>query len=366
MARNGEGASVKLLKLGTDPLRDVFNSDYFRQVRRQMLEGKEPAACSGCYKQESLGIESKRLAEARLHDLTEDKARKVTDADGRIDPHLSFVELRLGNNCNLKCRTCNPASSTKWRSDYDALNGKLDFIRSYEGVDGFDWPESQKFWDELDELTPNLSHLYINGGEPMLYKKHWSYLNKLVADGRASKISIVYSSNITVIPDELFEIWKHFKEVEVKASVDDLRERNRYIRYPTDWAAIERNLTKLRGNGVKVLILQTVSAMNAYYLDDFQEWANGLGIHVAHNYVFDPAYLSFGALPIKARQAIYWKVKPGIGPEKAHVLGSLFGDKDAPELWSRFQEYTQALDKIRNESFNKTFPELCELLKGVE
>lgn len=366
LARNESEGGRQFLKLGTASLRDIFNSDYFRLVRRQMLEGKQPEACHGCFKQESLGIESKRIAEARIHGFTERDAREITDADGRIDPNFKFVELRLGNNCNLKCRTCNPASSTKWRADYDSLSEKLGFIRSYAGMDGFDWPESQEFWDELDRFTPNLTSLYINGGEPMLYKKHASYLEKLVADGRASKIDLVYSSNITVIPEELFGIWKNFKQVEIKASIDDLRERNRYIRFPADWAAIERNLNKLLDHGVKVMILQTVSAMNAYYLDEFQEWASEMGVYVAHNYVFDPDYLSFGALPAKVRQAICWKVKPGIGDRKTHVLGSLFGDQERPELWTRFQEYTQALDKIRNESFNKTFPELCKLLEELK
>ena len=44
-------------------LNKIMNSDLFREVRMQMLNGKEPSVCSTCYKYESMGHRSKRTIE---------------------------------------------------------------------------------------------------------------------------------------------------------------------------------------------------------------------------------------------------------------------------------------------------------------
>ena len=91
---------------------------------------------------------------------------------------LRFVELRLGNLCNVRCRTCNPASSSQWRNDYRKIEATLDFVTKYGNIDKdeYKWPEEDAFWDDLFESAPNLELVYINGGEPTLIKKHWEYL----------------------------------------------------------------------------------------------------------------------------------------------------------------------------------------------
>ena len=100
---------------------EIVNSDYFNDVRKRMLSGIKPSACEKCYKREELGLDSKRLLEQREYpnfDISD--ARNNTNADGSLkDIQFQFIELRLGNICNAKCRTCNPASSNKIKRDYD-------------------------------------------------------------------------------------------------------------------------------------------------------------------------------------------------------------------------------------------------------
>ena len=63
------------------------------------------------------GIESKRVYEAKVYkDFDSDYASRLTGKDGSIPMDLRFVELRLGNVCNVRCRTCNPASSSRQSS----------------------------------------------------------------------------------------------------------------------------------------------------------------------------------------------------------------------------------------------------------
>jgi sulfatase maturation enzyme AslB (radical SAM superfamily) len=326
-----------------------------------MLRGEEPPVCHGCFEAERAGLESKRQREARIYDLTEERARALTAGDGAIAPDLRYVELRLGNICNLKCRTCNPASSSKWHGDYAALEKRLPFLTDYGTARDFFWPESEAFWERLLEVTKNVSVLYLNGGEPMLIRRHWAYLQKLVDIGRAGSVTLEYSTNMTGVPEEAFAVWKHFGKVVIKASIDDLGERNRYLRHPTEWEVVLRTLAQLRAHGgVELMILQTVGAMNLYYLDEFLAWANAEKLHVAHNFVTDPAYLGPQALPLAVRRKILDKLRL---PEFYSVpLRSLYGDGDHPELWTRFCAFTRELDALRGERFAAVFPELCALI----
>ena len=93
-----------------------------------------------CYREEKSNIKSKRQIEIENYpDYTVDVARSATDEDGYMkEVQLDFVELRLGNVCNVACRTCNPSSS-KWRNEYETLQDSLDFITKYGNMQGFRW-----------------------------------------------------------------------------------------------------------------------------------------------------------------------------------------------------------------------------------
>ena len=104
----------KYYNLNRNTIEDTFNSESFRTARLQVIEGKKPQACLRCYSEEAKGMQSKRLEEIKNYpDYTLDVAELATDNEGYIlDIQFDFVELRLGNVCNVACRTCNPASST--------------------------------------------------------------------------------------------------------------------------------------------------------------------------------------------------------------------------------------------------------------
>jgi hypothetical protein len=77
-----------------------------------MLSGITPPACSVCEKNENIGVDSKRQYEREMFSsFTSEKAQSITDENGYIkegDLNFEFIELRLGNVCNVACRTCNP------------------------------------------------------------------------------------------------------------------------------------------------------------------------------------------------------------------------------------------------------------------
>ena len=55
---------------------------------------------------------------------------------------------------------------------------------------------------------------------------------------------------MTNLPDKTFDIWKQFGKIQVSASIDDLAERNYYIRHPSDWGDSYNLLTANYGRGL--------------------------------------------------------------------------------------------------------------------
>ena len=53
---------------------------------------------------------------------------------------------------------------------------------------------------------------------------------------------MTYNSNITRIPEEALELWPEFRKVSVCASLDGIGPVNEYIRHPSKWEEIEKNL----------------------------------------------------------------------------------------------------------------------------
>ena len=304
-ARNFVDDKPVYLNLNKNSVVEIMNSDYYRQVRNQMLTGEKPQACMRCYREEENGVRSKRIEENEKLGFTEDMARAITQADGTIPVNFKFVELRLGNLCNVKCRTCNPASSTSWAPEYKKLQQELKFVTQYNVKIDASWTESEEFWEDLLEHSKEVELLYINGGEPTLVEKHWHYLQRLIDAGLNKQITLWYNINMTNLPDKLLEIWKQFKAVEVSCSIDDLGERNEYIRTGTKWDTVISNLDKLQSlPWIKTSVCQTVSIYNIATIHDFHAYMKMRGLHVHHNFVYDPVFLSAANLPANEKMDI--------------------------------------------------------------
>ncbi|MBI5783960.1 MAG: sulfotransferase [Rhodocyclales bacterium] len=133
---NPEG-SVKLCCMAGDSLRDarhavltpyghsldeIWNSTALRQVRKSMMQGERLACCALCYqREEQLGqsyrlLSNRRWAEA-LGATIEQLRERINSAGVEKGLELAFLQLNLGNLCNLKCRICNSSHSSQIEKD---------------------------------------------------------------------------------------------------------------------------------------------------------------------------------------------------------------------------------------------------------
>lgn len=258
-------------------LSDAFNSEYMINLRKSFINGEKPESCNRCWSEEASGRTSKRQNSwYRLNKLVQH-----IDFTNPESGDLIFLDLKLGNICNLKCRICGSFSSSKWAQEEIEINKSYqkeyhrpanDFLKQGQ------WPRKvDAFWSDLNNILPHIRYLEFTGGEPFLITEHFDFLQAAVDGGYASNIEIHYNTNGTQFPQNAIEIWKHFKIVEIALSIDDMGQRFEYQRHGAKWDIVQTNLKKfreLRDNNTNIVLqlCLTVNALNFYYIDEILQW----------------------------------------------------------------------------------------------
>jgi MoaA/NifB/PqqE/SkfB family radical SAM enzyme len=309
------------LHLKSTTLTEAYNSEYMRNLRQQFLNGEKPETCTRCWDEEAAGRTSKRMnSKNRLKSLI----GKVDFADLNSE-NLIFLDLKLGNICNLKCRICGSFSSSKWAQEELDIYALNETARS--NLKRGRWPrESKEFWENLDSVLASVRYMEFTGGEPFLIDEHFDLLQRAVDLGYASNIEIHYNSNTTQVPQRGFELWPHFKTVEIALSIDDVGARFEYQRYGASWTKALENLSKyysLRANAsnIKLQVCLTVNALNIYYIDELAEWISHQTFdHVHFNVLHDAWYFNVRNLNETAKQLVNNKFANYNGPYKKDIV----------------------------------------------
>ena len=382
----------------------AWNSHSMRNLRKRMLTGKKSLVCKRCYDEEKVGIASHRT---RSNDYWKDyysfnQFVEQTDSRGVFSGKSVYLDLRLGNKCNLECTMCGPKEAIRWESlsekiynhaktltlkKYMKIHQRVIFgnnlserIYNYIKIDPSKlWYEREEIKQDLYSQIPFLKRVVIAGGEPLLIKEHHKFLDECIEQGEAHHISLHYHTNGTVLSPELFDKWKQFESVVLFISLDDIKERNYYIRYPCSWDRIEKNLEmidKESPKNVHFMILCTIQIKNIFYFDDFLSFLAEKNFNKFNaNYddlvhtevVHHPYFLSCQVLPQNVKKIVSQKFEDIYKkfPTRTHrfkTIVDFMNGEDKSNLLYLFKDYIQALDKARGTVFSKTFPELSELL----
>lgn len=347
--------------LSKDRLENITNSNRFNQIRKQMLDGIEPNVCLNCFLYERGGVFSKRTKSNARFEKYIDECFKNTNSDGSLkNIDYKYIELRLGTVCNLKCVTCNPFSSNRWNQDLHIFKG-TEFEKDYfKNEIKTEWYRDYQFYDELFEKSQNVEEIWINGGEPTLIKEHGYFLSKFIQMGKSKNIDLHYSLNCTDFPDHFIEIWKNFRKVRIHLSIDDIGERNTYIRFPVKWETVMQSFNKiLKYKDVFNLeVCQTISLLNVSNIDNFKKFTSEHDLIVAHNYVQHPKHLHISLLPDKMKESIMNNIKFMADDEVERLKIELYKPKESD--FSKFINFTQLLDKARNIYIGDYLPEWDE------
>lgn len=358
----------KNLLLGHSTISEIFNTEVFKKTRTEMLSNRRPDICSNCYHKDDLNVASKRQISLEEFPQEYKKWKKVCKEDGEIsNVQFEYIELRLGNTCNLKCMTCNPFSSSKWNEDVEVFEG-TDFSQDYFKLeDKSHWYKDSKFYDELLSHCRSLKKININGGEPTIINMHFYFLELLIKNGLAQNIELEYFINLTNIPDLLISLWKHFKRVHVNVSIDDIGKRNDYIRYGSNWEIIEESLKKLLNlnHNITISITQSVSLLNVANLNAMKKYSLIMGIPLSFNFVRYPSFFHVANLPLDLKETYFQNAYLLNIEEKESLKAEMFCNYSQlnRDLFLKYCEFIKILDKKRGIDIVDFLPEWRELIR---
>jgi organic radical activating enzyme len=295
-------------ELATADFDDIQNSNHMRRLREGFLAGQKPQTCRKCWNEERSGRTSKRMhtLDRLKHTLKDDQWS--TDAKP-----LMFLDLKLGNICNLKCRICGSWSSSQFASEEISWLPREEQKSSYayEMLRAGAWPkENIQFWSQIDSVLTDIRYIEFTGGEPFMIDQHFDMLQGIVDRGIANQVEIHYNTNGTLFPDRGPDIWKHFKTVEVAFSIDDIGARFEYQRTNSDWAVVLDNITSFQYLQSQMPNLQlqcctTVNVFNVRYLDEVAHWIALQNFNFVYwNMMHDAWYFSIATLPDTAKTLI--------------------------------------------------------------
>jgi len=286
-------------------LADIQDSNYMRQLRNEFLQGKQSATCKKCWAEEDSGRTSKRM-----HTLERLK-HMIPDTDWTQDAKsLMFLDLKLGNICNLKCRICGSWSSSSYaveEIEFSPLTEKKKGMH-YQMLKQGAWArDNQDFWDEINGMSDHIRYIEFTGGEPFMIKEHFHFLERIVDMGIAGQVEIHYNTNGTQFPEYAEDIWQHFKLVEIAFSIDDVDNRFEYQRSNAVWSEVEYNIARFmamrdRNPNIQLQVCITVSVFNIMYLEDVANWADKQGFDFIYwNMLHEAYYHCINTLPDHAK-----------------------------------------------------------------
>jgi MoaA/NifB/PqqE/SkfB family radical SAM enzyme len=351
--------------LMTTDLNEVHNSEYMRKLRQEFLDGKKPQTCRKCWNEERSGRTSKRMHTInRLEHI-------VTDTEWTVDAKpLVFIDFKLGNICNLKCRICGSWSSSTFAAEEVKFEGK-DNIHYQMLKDGA-WPRrNQRFWQDIDNLMDQVRYLEFTGGEPFMIQEHFDLLQRMVDNGIAHNVEIHYNTNGTHYPENAEEIWKHFKTVEVAFSIDDVDERFEYQRANAIWSEVNTNMDRFeqlrdRNTNIQLQVCSTVNVFNVMYLEGLANWIDQRSFDFVYwNMLHEAYYHSVGTLPDRAKQIAIERLQNANVTEYHrrefnNIIDFINGGVSLDGNMLRIR--TRGVDVRRNQDLRTHHPELAQAI----
>jgi MoaA/NifB/PqqE/SkfB family radical SAM enzyme len=345
---------------------DVLNCDTLKQVRLDMLQGRWPEQCRRCESESNIGANSRDKWETDRHreSFTKSMAIELTAADGTVtDCNFQDFDLRIGNQCNLRCVMCFPGEASKWYDAHAEITGLDHFVvddTQYDlinSTNAFSWSKYKQNIESLIKNSSQLLKIKFGGGEPLLIKHHRYLLESLIAAGHSGRMELEYSSNVTVFPPDLFVLWQNFKKIRICASVDAVNTANEAIRYHTKWQTVVDNLRMLDDSedNISVFISSTISTISLEHYGELLSWIEDqrfkkIKDNVSH-LVYNPKYFNIAILEPHQMDRILRKVRSDILPY--------------PRLSKKIDHYenlynTIALDEVNAELSRQWFVQIWD------
>jgi sulfatase maturation enzyme AslB (radical SAM superfamily) len=315
----------------TEPsIRDQTPVQWFQQgmsnIRQSLLEGQSLPGCAECRVMEQHGKVSGRQKQLLKAGVTVQDFQKTMlsspwssawqhslNHNGNTDQLPKDWQIDLGNYCNSACVFCDPYSSSKLASEFK----KIGFIKELPPRAWVDDPDQLKSFLNTLEVTPDISYLHFIGGETLITPAFRTILEKLIDTGLSNKITIGFTTNLTVWNDEIATMLTKFHQVNLGLSVECFHPLNDYVRYGSQIDVVEK-LTRRwidlgKSHGWLIQLRVTPTLFSIWHLDTVYQFARDNHIAVEScNFLAEPAFMRPSVLPREWRDQVQKKLETWI------------------------------------------------------
>jgi len=359
-------------------IESIWNGEPVKKFRKNLLEGIKDNRCASCFKREAVNKSSIRTETLEKFKPFLEWVKK-TSPDGTCnDSKPIYLDIRYSNVCNLKCRTCWHGASSSWFNDAKILKtnfGDKPIIKATTN--------NEKLIDELSSFDTEFEEVYFAGGEPLMMEEHYSFLESLLSKKQTS-VHLRYNTNLSKLKlkdKNVLDYWKQFKHVTISVSIDSIREKAEYIRSGLIWQNLLDNIAHIKDQcpHINIQIAPTVSNLSIHTLSELHRFFvenNLIGINDIYLNILDrPNYYNCKNIPQllkekiknKIESHIKWlhekKANQNVISEFESVIDYMIKNANTNNIKAFTKQITK-LDKIRNESFTKTFPDLSLYYSG--
>jgi MoaA/NifB/PqqE/SkfB family radical SAM enzyme len=374
------------------PIKEAYNSEVAKSVRKALWNGEKIDACQICWYREEVS-KGKSITDSYRYNLNNHFMKYIDDIVANTNDDFSLkevnfkmIDLRFDNKCNLKCRICNPSYSSSLYKEYKELGftNFKDLGQPYsQSIDSDDY-------EFILSQLHNVDVLFFAGGEPLTQDKHYEILQYCIDKGYAKNISIWITTNLTKIQYKnynLVEMWKHFKRIEVTASIDGYGQRGEYLRNGSKWTQVVQNRIDILRElpDIYFAIVPTINIMNSYTIIDlYKEFVTAGYIKTGHmhvNLLTHPAHMQIRNLPENHKVILrekYAKIMDWIREtypydneaqkdiEQFEFILGLMNQDRSEEEFQHFLKMTDVVDTYRGDDFFGVFTEFQDFNPNQE
>lgn len=342
----------------TKPM-DFFNSEYMKNLRKDML-GDEitdtiSGTCKKCIHNERVSGRSKRIDNHRST-VSDETIQKSLNGEDITPTQIEYLKLKIyGNKCNLRCYMCSPISSSKVAADWKKHGewNRPAIINPYQEVD------PNFLYEGLDEVIPYLDMIELVGGEPLMFPELLDFMGWMIDRGYAEKLTLRFITNGTIVDPEIFSYFKDFRKVQMIVSVDAYGKKDDYIRDGSNWNTKLQFIKYCRQTPNLIMSYSnTFTWLNIGHLPElYHFFKDEFGVELSlNNPVTYPEYFQAVHLPEDIKQ-LYLDTTFQSEFRNKESLTQILKTPGDPEQFKAGIKRVKQLDERRGNYFLEQFPE---------
>ena len=333
------------------------------KLRQDFTDGLKPDPCKNCWVKEENGHRSIRNLYTSYRDPTK----------------ITHMELRESNLCNFSCRMCDPASSVVIEREIEANPELSKFFNKNYDLSGNKSEElvdtnstSKENWNQILELAKDVESVILTGGEPMLMKRYFDFLDYLISIGKQNIRLIIYT-NGSVYNPIFVEKLKKFPNMSLFISIDAVEKVAEYQRRGTKWNVVRDNIFRFAELPITIKLHSTMTAYSVldvsrlvnFFIELSQTKMYATLLPFTVHFAREPKALEFVNLNRELKLRAIQEIDSAIQKLPDHNLFKIYVREltsarrqlltREDKRYDLFVKMTKALDASRNESFEEVF-----------